>query len=184
MKTKPALWITTTAIFFALLIAVQAVATVLVPAPLTQYVTGPLVNLILILSVMLCGLSSGLTIAVISPILAHFIAIGPPLPIVPFIMLGNTVFVLAWALIGKKTFVNKPFTRIITLITAAVCKFIALYFSVVHIAVPFFLSNHPKASALSAMFSFPQLFTALAGGVLAVILLPALEKIELFGNNN
>ena len=55
------LWITHTAIFIALLIVLQATTAVLG----NIIITGTIVNLLLIVSVMTCGLSSGITVAVI-----------------------------------------------------------------------------------------------------------------------
>ena len=85
-----------TAIFLALLIAVQFVT-----RSMGQYVTGSLVNLILIASGLMCGLWGGLAVAVLSPICAFFIGIGPAFPqVVPAVALGNAVLVLLWVLIA------------------------------------------------------------------------------------
>ena len=85
-----------TAIFLALLVAVQFVT-----RSMGQYVTGSLVNLILIASGLLCGLWGGLAVALLSPVCAFLIGIGPAFPqIVPAIMLGNAVIVLVWHLIA------------------------------------------------------------------------------------
>jgi len=60
IKNKRTQWITLTASFTALLIGFQAFT-----APLGQFVTGSLVNLVLVVSVMTCGLASGLTVALL-----------------------------------------------------------------------------------------------------------------------
>jgi hypothetical protein len=100
---KQILWITRTAIFIALLIVVQ-IAT----KPLGQLVTGSLVNLILIVSVITCGLSSGLTVAVISPVIATLVGIGPPFWVLtPFIILGNGTIALIWHFVGNRIFHKK-----------------------------------------------------------------------------
>ena len=85
------LWITRTAIFIALLIVLQAAT-----APLGNIiVTGTIVNLLLIVSVMSCGLASGLTVAAISPVMAKFLGIGPLWSLIPFIAAGNAALVLS-----------------------------------------------------------------------------------------
>lgn len=172
-------WITRTAIFIALLVVIQ-VAT----APLgAQLVTGSLVNLILIASVMTCGLSSGLTVAVISPVFAKLVGIGTPFwVIIPFIALGNGVLVVIWYFIGRKAFKDKLPGYLIALVTGAVVKFAVLYLSIVQLVVPLVL-NLPaaKATAITASFSLPQLITALIGGVVAVLVLPILKKARIFG---
>lgn len=157
-----------TAIFLALLIAVQFVT-----RSIGQYVTGSLVNLILIASGLMCGLWGGLAVAVLSPICAFFIGIGPAFPqVVPAVALGNAVLVLLWVLIaGAK---NAPIARqAIALVVAAVAKFLTLYLVIVKWLVPMVLTlNEKQTAVLSASFSFPQLITAVIGGVLAMLLVP------------
>ena len=66
-----ALWITQTAIMIALIVVIQATT-----SGLGQFVTGSLVNLILILTVALAGFTSGLTVACLSPIFAFIFGIS------------------------------------------------------------------------------------------------------------
>ena len=145
-----------TAIFLALLIAVQFVT-----RSMGQYVTGSLVNLILIASGLMCGLWGGLAVAVLSPICAFSIGIGPAFPqVVPA---------------DAK---NAPIARqAIALVVAAVAKFLTLYLVIVKWLVPMVLTlNEKQTAVLSASFSFPQLITAAIGGVLAMLLVPPLRR--------
>ena len=167
------LWITRTAVFLALLIVWQAVSAVFG----NTLITGSIVNFILIVCVMTCGLASGLTVAVISPVVAKLVGIGPLWGIIPFIMLGNVVLVLLWYFLGNLNIGHKATAHIVALIAAAAAKFLILYLGIVHIAVPVLLNlPAPQAAVVSNMFSIPQFFTALIGGVLATILLPTLKK--------
>lgn len=170
---KKILWITHTAIFIALLIVLQAVT-----APFGNIIiTGTIVNLLLIVSVMTCGLASGLSVAVISPVLAKFFGIGPLFILIPFIAAGNIVLILLWHFIGKKNIDNKYITYFMAAITAATSKFLVLYIGIVKIAIPFFAGlPDQQASVISQMFSVPQLITALAGGILAILILPTIKK--------
>jgi len=167
------LWITRTAIFIALLIVLQ-VAT----APLGNIiVTGSIVNLLLIVSVMTYGLASGLTVAAISPVMAKFLGIGPLWSLIPFIAAGNIVLVLLWHFIGNQCIGRKYAAYIVALFCAAVSKFLVLYIGIVQIAVPVFLGlQEQQAAVISNMFSIPQLVTALVGGTFAIILFPRLKK--------
>lgn len=174
MKNKEKIrWITQTAILISLLIVAQAAT-----APLgNTLITGTLVNLLLILSVMICGLSSGAAVAVISPIIAKFIGIGPLWMLIPFIAAGNTALILFWYFIGNKNAGHKYIAYITALVTAAIGKFFVLYIGIVKIAVPLILGlPEQQAAVVSHMFSIPQLITALAGGIIAVIILPSLKK--------
>ena len=69
---KKLLWITETAVMLALLIALQALT-----KPMGQLVTGSFVNAVLAVTVLVAGLSSGITVAVISPVLAYLLGIAP-----------------------------------------------------------------------------------------------------------
>lgn len=170
---KSVLWITRTALFTALIIVAQAITTALG----NTLVTGSLVNLILIISVMTCGFTSGLAVGVVSPVLAKLFGIGPLWTIVPFIILGNAVLVAIWYFIANKNIVNTTVARIIALVVGALCKFAVLYFGIVQIAIPLFLNLPEKqAAVISTTFSFPQIITASIGGAVAVLILPVIKK--------
>ncbi len=172
---KKALWITRTAILIALLIVMQWVT-----APFgNPFVTGSIVNLILIVSTMTCGINTGIPVAFISPIFARLFGIGPQLWIlIPFIMVGNIVLVLVWYIIGNKKIVRREGGYIVALIVAALSKFLVLYFGIVKIAIPMFLNlPEAKASIISNMFSIPQFITAIIGGILALIILPIIKPL-------
>ena len=72
-------WITETAVMLALLVSLQAIT-----KPLGQLVTGSCVNAVLAITVLAAGLYSGITVAVISPVLAYLLGIAPKfLPFLP-----------------------------------------------------------------------------------------------------
>ena len=88
--------LTETAVMTALLIVLQAVT-----KPTGQYITGTCVNAVLAVSVLAAGLWSGIAVALLSPLFAFLLGIGPQLPpIVPSIAVGNLVFVLLLGLLG------------------------------------------------------------------------------------
>ncbi len=169
---KKVFWMTKTGTFIGMLIALQ-----LLTAPLgNTLITGSLVNLILVVAVMTGDLSSGITVAALSPIFAKFIGIGPLWSIIPFIVLGNIVFVLIWHVIGKRKIQQKYFTYAFAGVSAAIAKFLVLYIGVVRISVPLLLSlPEPQAAVISTVFSVPQLITALIGGALAMLVVPTVE---------
>jgi hypothetical protein len=169
MKTK-IYWIAKTAVFIALLIALQAVT-----KPAGQFVTGSVVNLILISSTVLGGVLSGASVAIISPFIAYFFGIGPVLfPVVPFIAVGNLVLVLVWWLICRIKMKPVLLNYIIATVVASPVKFILLYLLISNVAVRF-IENQKQANII-AMFSYPQLITAAIGGAVACIILPLLAK--------
>ena len=167
----------------ALLVALQAVT-----MSLGQLVTGSCVNAMLTITVLLMGMGSGVTLAVISPVCAFLLGIAPNLVTVLPIMVGNAIFVVLLRLIAgkdQKTLWRQP----VALVAAAGAKFAALYLLVVKIICGV-ASDHllgkklgsnvilgPKMlKKLPVMFTWPQLTTALIGGALALLLVPVLRK--------
>ncbi len=168
-------WITETAMMLALLIALQWAT-----KPLGQFVTGSCVNLVLAVSVLLAGLGSGLTVALLSPIFAFLLNIAPNLVTVPVIMVGNAAFVAVLRLLPSK----KLWQRVAAWLAAAAVKFGLLYLLVVQVicgvAAQALLQQgvlkKPMLNVLPATFSWPQLVTALIGGGVAMLVTPALKK--------
>ncbi len=165
------LWITRTAIFIALLVLVQFIT-----KSLGQFVTGSCVNFVLVAATLVGGLSSGLIVALVSPFLAFMLGIGPVfIQLVPMVAIGNAVLALIYGLLLKN---GKNLIRwIIAVPSAALLKFAALYFGIVKLVLPIIPGiKPPQVAAMSATFSWPQLVTALIGGVLASLLVPQIQK--------
>lgn len=164
-------WITQTAINTALVIILQVMTSSLG----NTFVTGSLVNMVLIVSVLMCGVSVGTAVAATSPIYAKLIGIGPLWSIIPCIALGNITLVLVWHLLG-----NKKGTYIGAWIAGTVAKFIVLYVGIVKFMIPVMLDLPEKqASMISATFSMPQLITAGIGGGIALAMMPMIRKAQM-----
>lgn len=167
----------------ALLISLQAVT-----KPLGQMVTGTCVNGVLAITVLVAGLYSGITVAFISPVFAFFLGIAPNLVTVLPIMIANVCYVVLLWLIARK---GRRFTwrQPVALVSAAGVKFGVLYLLVVQVicgvASNALLGKKvgdtivlapPMLQKLPAMFTWPQLFTALLGGTVALLIVPVLRK--------
>lgn len=171
------LWITETAAMLALLIALQAVT-----KPLGQFVTGSCVNAVLAITVLLAGIASGTTVALLSPVFAFLFGIAPQIVTVPAIMAGNLVYVVVLHLLAGG---NKPvWQRVAAWLAAAVAKFATLYALVVWVICGVLsgglleqgVLKQPMLTALPATFSWSQLVTALIGGAVAMLIVPVLKK--------
>lgn len=171
-------FITETAVMLALLVALQALT-----KPLGQLVTGSCVNAVLAVTVLAAGLGSGITVALISPVLAYLLGIAPQILTVPAIMVGNTAFVIALYLIAGKD--SKKIARqILAWLAAAGVKFAALYAIVVWLMCGVFsekllsagMLKAPMLKVLPVSFGITQLFTALIGGAVALLIVPILRK--------
>lgn len=167
MKNKT-LWLVRTALLIALLVTLQYIT-----KAGGQFVTGSCVNAVLAISVLICGLSSGLTVALISPFMAFLLGIGPALVyIVPAIAVGNTVFVVLLHFLYR----DKLYMRLIALIAGATAKFATLYLLVSVLLCNILPLKPMQIAKFQAMFSWPQLVTALIGGAVALIVAPILRK--------
>lgn len=175
---KKILWITETAVMLALLVALQALT-----KPMGQLITGSFVNTVLAVTVLVAGLLSGITVALISPVLAYLMNIAPQILTVPAIMAGNTVFVILLHFIAGKDS-KKILRQILAWLVAAFAKFAVLYSIVVWLicgvlAERLMASGVLKATmlkALPATFSWSQLITALIGGAVALLIVPVIRK--------
>ena len=172
--------ITETAVMLALLIALQALT-----KPMGQLVTGSCVNAVLAITALLVGLGSGIAVALISPLCAFLLRIAPNFVTVLPIMAGNVCFVVLLRLIYGKALWRQP----VALVAAAGVKFGVLYLLVVKVICGFasgallgkkigsvVVLAPPMLKKLPAMFTWPQLFTALIGGAVALLIVPVLKK--------
>lgn len=150
-------FITRTAILLALTMIFQSFR-----AP--QLVTGTLVNGMLLISAGYVGMWSGVIIGLFTPVLAFLFGIMKFPPMIPFIMIGNALYVLVFS--GMR---NKP----IGMVLGSLVKFLWLSASVYYM-LPLFGVKAP--AALVEMFTFPQLATAVMGGILALLVLSLLKK--------
>lgn len=180
---KKILWMTETAVMLALLVTLQAVT-----KPLGQLVTGSCVNAVLAITVLLAGMSSGITIALVSPVCAFALGIAPNFITVLPIMAGNVCYVVLLRLIAGNS-LQPVWKQPVALAAAAGIKFGVLYILVVKvicgIASGALLGKKigdivvlapPMLKMLPTMFAWPQLFTALIGGTVALAITPLLRR--------
>ena len=175
--------IATTAILLAICIVSQFFKS------LSVYITGPIVNLCLILTVMTAGLVWGVILAIITPVTAFFIAASPVMSavpgIIPLIMLGNAVLVVMTYFFFKPAMADdKPLISVRSVVMAVlscVAKGIVMGVSIAWWLLPTFI---PEASKLRAKlpvfqttFSITQLITALIGFVYFFIIWKPVKKI-------
>ncbi len=163
MNTKN---LTRTAILIALLVALQAAT-----KPLgNQFITGSCVNLVLAVAALFCGPASASIVAIVSPFFAYLLGIAPQIWLAPAIALGNLVYVLILCALSKSVKGNAG--GIVSVVVGALCKFAVLFVVIVKLLIP--MSKLPAPVALQ--FSWPQIVTALIGGCLALVIVPALKK--------
>lgn len=151
-------------------VGVIAVALVAPLFPLQQ-VTGPIINALLFIAVVMLGLRQALVVCFMPSIMALLAGVLLPImvPIVPFIMLSNVVLVVIFSYFYQKNFW-------LGIGLASVVKFIFIWSTTTAVA-NLFIKNPAIVNKISQLMSWPQLVTALAGGLLAYIFLKTIKRI-------
>jgi len=138
------------------------VISLLAPFLKQQFITGPIVNAILFLSTAILGIGAGVLIGFLPSMVSAFTGLLPLplLPMIPYIIMGNAVLVLIFGALKKKSFG-------LGVILAGFVKFLLLY------SISSLFLSLPKP--IIAMMAWPQLITALMGGIIAYFLLKFLK---------
>lgn len=183
--------ITRTALILALALTVQLLR-------FPQPITGPIINALLLLAVMLIGPGAAVIIGCLTPGIAWIVGILPPMlgPLVPFIMLANTLLSLVFFQFFQRSSrtswfplaaANQRFRsklRPLTMLTlgaaiAAFAKFGLLWWVSRSLVDYLYLLGWLKAPIpplILITFQLPQLYSALTGGALALLLYAYLSR--------
>lgn len=126
----------------------------------SQWITGPYINALLITTCVLVWPMEALIFAMIpsSVALASWLLPLPLAPMVPFIIISNALFVTVFYLLNKKNY-------LLGLLVWSISKFIFLYLIVTFLAQK--LINEKLISNVTLMMTWPQLYTAIIGWLLA-----------------
>jgi hypothetical protein len=156
----------TRAIEFVLLLGIATAA----PLTHSQFITGPIVNATLLIAVALLGMRDALLIGLIPSSIALAVGLLPPVlaPMIPFIIVGNAILVITFGYLRQRNYW-------LGLVSGSILKF-AFLFGTSSIVISLLL-NQNLASSVAVMVSWPQLVTALAGGVIAYGVLRGLKKL-------
>lgn len=146
---------------------------------LSVYITGPIVNAVLIIATLSLGPVVGIILSIISPLTAFLITASPIMKMVPLIipaiMCGNIILCMFVYFLAKH--IKKPVGLPAGLITGSVFK--AMFMGgVISNCLLVYMAKLPeeKLKAAQATFSVTQLITALIGSVLAYIIWLPLSK--------
>ena len=173
LKTKH---ITVTAVMIALsIVVIQFIKAPLMIAGQNVAISGALINLILIIDTLYCGLVSGIILSVIIPVFSFILTQSPLISavpvILPCIMIGNIVFVLFAFVRNKKIELN---LLPLSLVVGSIAKAGIMTLLIVQWAIPQFgASLAPKMVTMAKVtYSTTQLVAALFGSFLAIIIWP------------
>ncbi len=162
-------FITRTALLLALTVMFQMLRPLISLPPLgSNFIIGSLVNASLAVSSVVVGIWGGIIISIAAPIIAFLQQHINFIWLVPVVAGGNAVLVLLFGWLYKNH-------KVMAVVSSSVVKALVLY-GLVMMSVRIFVVPGPAVAMLSLMFSWPQLVTAVIGGLLAITVLRALSK--------
>ena len=138
------------------------------------WLTGPLVNAILILVLLLCGLRSAILVSFLPSLAALSGGLLPLVlaPAIPFIIIGNLIFVIMIDWFYQRA--HSDFTGYWWgVLSGAFLKFVFLFLGVNLLAT--FLIKAPVITLVAQMLGWSQLITAILGGMIAWFILKFLR---------
>jgi len=141
-----------------------------------QWITGPIVNAILIITLFLVGIRSAMVLAFVPSLMALSGGLLPAVlaPAVPFIMISNIIFILTVDYIYHN-FKDENKGYWLGIVVGAGLKFIFLILSVNFIAK--LLIKQELVVKVAQMMSWSQFATAVLGGMIAWAILKWLKRI-------
>lgn len=152
----------------------------------SQLFVGPIVNALLLMTLVVCDIGWGIGVGCLTPILAWSLGQLPaPFgPFIPFIAIGNAIYIVVFYLIArdkkKGTYFlsgKESYKGILAVLISAICKFLFLYISASKLIKLLSLPIKPQiANKLITAMGLFQLITAILGGILAILVLKLLKK--------
>ena len=134
-----------------------------------QAITGAIVNATLFISTALLGIEAGVLIGLIPSAISLSVGLLPAAlaPMVPFIILGNAILAVVFGYLKEKNYW-------LAIFSASLLKFLFL-FNASSMVINLLLKKE-VAGQVALMMSWPQLFTALSGGLIAYLFLRLCKK--------
>jgi len=140
-----------------------------------QWITGPIVNAVLFLAVILVGVRNAFLIGVVPSVIALSFGLLPAVlaPLVPFIMMSNIILIVIF-----DYFKNN---YLLGVFVSSLLKFLFLYFS--YDTIMNLIFKKELGVKIASMLSWTQFATAILGGIIAFFVLKILKnKNEIKGN--
>lgn len=140
-----------------------------------QWVTGPVVNAVLIIILFIVGKREALAACLIPSIIALTAGLLPLAlsPMIPFIIIGNLAYVLIIDIVYNR-FIDQTKGYWIGVISAALIKFLLIFAAFALLSG--ILLKGKLAMVVAQMMSWAQLATALSGGMIAWLILKWLKR--------
>lgn len=152
---------------FATLLA----AAVFAPLLHNQLITGSIVNAVLFLAAVMLGWPAAVAIGALPSLIAAVAGTlpAPLIPMIPFIITSNALLIAVFYLLKNKNYW-------LGAVSAGTLKFLFLYSASATLFN--FIWPQKIAASMAAMMSWPQLYTALLGAIIAYLCLKMLESLD------
>jgi hypothetical protein len=142
----------------------------LIPLIGQQAIVGPVVNAVLFISVILLGPQNAILVGLLPSLIALSVGLLPVIlvPMIPFIVIGNTILIIIFGYLRKRSFW-------LGVISASALKLLFL-FGTSSIVINLIIKGE-VAQKVAMMMSYPQFLTALAGGLIAYLILKSIKRV-------
>jgi len=152
---------------FAALLGVVLIA----PIFHQQFITGSIVNAVLFLATIMLGWPAAVAIGTLPSLMAAGFGTlpSPLIPMIPFIITSNVILIVIFFLLKNKNYW-------LAAGSGAILKFLFLFATSTTLFT--FLWPQKIAASMATMMSWPQLYTALLGSVVAFLALKMLKSIR------
>ncbi len=143
-----------------------------------QLLVGSVVNFGLLLSVMLCGITGGIAVGLLTPLVGlAFGLLANPL-FYPFVAGSNAILILLVWLVTRTFRTPRRRNLIAALSVGCIAKYLSMTLSAA-ILMPLFLQNAKQLAVLAQAWGILQLFTAIIGSILAFLVAYKMRNITL-----
>ncbi|HHU62872.1 MAG TPA: ECF transporter S component [Clostridiales bacterium] len=161
-------YITRTGLLLALAVLFQTLFRAILPEPTVNvFIVGTLVNAVLLTATASVDIPGGVVVGILTPVIVLLQGHVALIWMVPIIAAGNCILVIIYGLLAGKN-------RYLAFITGSVIKFVFLYFG---IRLSFrLIMGIPVPFPASFLYSWPQLVTAVLGGIVAMGVIRAAGK--------
>lgn len=135
-----------------------------------QFVTGPIVNATLFLGAYYLGNGNAILVGLVPSVTALSAGLLPLAlaPMVPFIMVSNAILIISFNAVRKFNFGS-------AVIISSLAKYLFLYLTASFVISKFMPQTLATKAGL-VMMAWPQLVTALAGGLIAFGIIKLIKK--------
>ena len=171
-------FITRTAIILALTIVFQNLRYLIGNTLPSTIIIGSLVNLCIVVATGLVGITAGVVISIISPLIALAQGHLPHPLFVPVTMAGNLVIAIVYYYISKANLAGKA-SGYVGVVVGALAKWGIMYYVGVALVLNLIIGSalpQQKATLIALSFNVPQFITAIIGGILGVALVGILKN--------